>query len=381
MEEYRFRELLNEHYACIYSIVFSDGKRYVGKTMDIGARIRLYSRVISDGSEQSKVICALRDAGGLSNVHFVILSKIVGFDRCDTELCLSILEIKYIRELRTYYPDGYNVSLGGEVLGIPIEYLAVNKSQIDSFYASRKVILVYDGDGNFVSEYPSIARCAYERGIKEKDVSSHLHSMKSYNGYYFREKRFNVIPQKIDVPKVVERVRYRDVVEERHIVREKVHNRNVACIVYDVNGDFVGEYESRSMASHKLFGSKARALFWGEYHKGYVFYRKPEDGDYPHKIEPYLDFKGKITKEEYVPASMLEDRPCNLNDKIGSKRRWNKLKLDLEVDQYTLDGDFVARYASIRAASEHTGIPYPSIYACVKGKVLRGKGFRWKYAE
>lgn len=381
MESIDLDSLRKEHYACVYSITFGDGKRYVGKTSDIGGRIDLYERNLSDEDKKSKVVEALRESGGLGSVRFDVLVRVSGMCRSDMEVCLSVLEIKYIKEYDCIYPRGYNVSYGGEVFNIPLEYFAVDSAHIEGFYGSCKVVLVYDGDGNFVSEYPSVARCAYERGIKEKDVSSHLHSMKSYNGYYFREKRFNVIPQKIDVPKVVERVRYRDVVEERHIVRERVHNRNIACIVYDVNGDFVGEFESRSKASHLLIGKGMKALPWGEYHRGYVFYRKEND-DYPKKIEAYNEFEGKQTGETYRPADSLEVLPM-LKDSSEYKayKPHKSLKVQTAVNQFTMDGVFVAQYGSIRDAANVTGFRYSGIYACVTEKTKFASGYVWQFAE
>lgn len=51
------------------------------------------------------------------------------------------------------------------------------------------------------------------------------------------------------------------------------------------------------------------------------------------------------------------------------------------VCQFTLDGDFVARYGCISDAARQTGIPNQNIVKCCQGRRAYAGKFLWKYAE
>ena len=109
--------LVSRKDSCVYCLEFPNGMRYVGKTSNLGNRLRLYVRNVESG-EGGKVCDALMEFG-FSEVVLSVLASVSGMSKDDTELCLSILEIKYIREMDCVWPKGYNVSFGGEVLRIP----------------------------------------------------------------------------------------------------------------------------------------------------------------------------------------------------------------------------------------------------------------------
>lgn len=75
---------------------------------------------------------------------------------------------------------------------------------------------------------------------------------------------------------------------------------------------------------------------------------------------------------------------CNSNDGgcggNGYKHSidWKKF-LSKPVLQYSLNGDFISEYVSIKEASESTGIHKQNIGACVNGKYKKSGGFIWKY--
>lgn len=374
-------KLLKEHISCVYCFDFPNGKHYVGKCHDLGSRLALYKRTVgytSEMSKDNKVVCALREYG-FDAVDFRVLSSIKCNDKVDAEICLSILEIKYIREIGSIYPNGYNVSLGGEVLGIPIECITTDEATIKSLKGNSKVVLEYDLGGNFIKEYSSISRYAYERGFDEDVVRRHINKRTPmFEKYYLRSKRYDVIPNKIEVVEyqVKERIKYKDVIEERIIIRDRVKSRTIPAIVYDLNGDFVGEYPSRADAARSLLSCKN--MLWGTYCQGYIAFRKEND-DYPKKIESALELKGKELGEAYKPISELKDIPKLTG--TSHYRKVSNVKNDFAINQFTREGEFVAQYASIRDASKDTGIAYSGIYACVLGKTHTAKGFVWQKAE
>lgn len=374
-------KLLKEHISCVYCFDFPNGKHYVGKCHDLGSRLALYKRTVEGTSEMSKdnkVVCALREYG-FDAVGFRVLSSVKCSAKVDAEICLSILEIKYIREIGSIYPNGYNVSLGGEVLGIPIECITTDEATIKSLKGNSKVVLEYDLGGNFIKEYSSISRYAYERGFDEEVVRRHINKRTPiFEKYYLRSKRYDVIPNKIEVVeyKVKERIKYKDIIEERVIIRDRVETREIPAIVYDLNGKFVGEYKSRAEAARHLV--TAKGMPWGKYCQGYIAFKKVSD-DYPKQIERELEFRDRVVEPEYKPVSELALK-IKSNPTTNSRKRY-RLANDFPILQLSLDGEIIASHASIRDASYATGIAYCQIYNCVKGQTHTAKGFVWQKAE
>lgn len=372
--------LMNKHDVCIYCLEFPNGKKYVGKTHDIGRRVRLYEKSVSGEFENnSAVVSAIREFGW-DNVDCSILARVDGLSKDDAELALAILEIKYIREVGSISPNGYNVSFGGECLGIPIEYLTTDKKKIDSFRGASKAVLLYDLDGKFVKDYPSIAKMCYDLGISSEEGSSVLDKKRVLcQKYFVRSKRYDYIPTEIEVPKIEirDRVKYNTIIEDRLVIKERIVYKQSA-LAYDMNGDFAGEYESRADACRHLNGAKD--MPWGRYVKGYILYKKMSD-DYPKKIEGYLAFQGKVILEEYKPANELADLPTQNVEAYSRKGIHTKLNLSFPIQQFDLNGNFIANHASIRDASIASGIPYCQIYACVNGATKRAKGFIWRKAD
>lgn len=397
------------YYACVYCLEFPNGMKYVGKTKDLNKRMGLYLRF---GSTNKYLSEAIREFGW-DSIEISVLSRVSCNDGVDLQLCLSILEIKYIREQCTLYPSGYNVSLGGECLGVPVEHLTTDKEVVKRFSDGSKCVLCYDLNGDFVKEYPSIANMAYDLGISEECVRSCLNTKKMFaEKWYLRAKRYDYAPSHIEVslPKCKERIIYKDKIVEREVIKNVVVRRKVEKIVererkvtkkqhilrYNLDGDFCGEYESMKEAC-RSFTSSSSGITCGVYRKGYILFRKKDD-NIPQKIEPYHVLNKKILGDYYRPASELEDKPiiAKSND-IESKKRgrprkvYDEKRVPLRVDgkytninnafkveQYDLDGVLVATHDSIRDASSNTGIRYANIWACVMGRTQKAQGYIWK---
>ena len=367
--------LIKRNDRCVYCLEFPNGMKYVGKTVHLGNRMRIYHRNLVDG-DGGKVCDAIREFG-LENVDLKVLASVSGLGKDDLELALGILEIKYIREMDCIFPKGYNVSFGGEALRIPPECITTDAEAIKAFKSGSKSVLVYDGDGNFVEEFDSVSKFAYDKGFDEDHVREAVDKSRAFMGQYIlRSKKYGYAPQKIDVSniKVYERKRYKTVVEEKVVLKEK-NQYMTAALAYDMNGDFVGEYKNRAEASRLLTG--VQRMYWGQYCKGYILYKKVSD-DYPKKIESYVDVKGKSLGEVYKPLDELEDMP-KPTLKNGGKYL---LKNDRPINQFTLGGEFVAQYPSLRsAAAEQDEVSYSQIYACVNGKTRRGGPYIWQWAD
>lgn len=374
-----FEEAKKKSCACVYKLDFPNGKSYVGMTKHLGSRMKIYERVYFE--KDSKVHLAIREFG-LESLSVSILSEPKNLHDWEKDLVLSVLEIAYIKQYDTIYPNGYNVSLGGEKLNIPVECL----SSINGNYnhlGGDKPILVYDIDGNFVKESPSIARCAYDFGFEADSIQEIVGKSKAYKGkYIFREKKYAYIPEKIDVTgiKVIDRVKYNTVIVKKYIEREVVKGRPNYSLVYDENGDFVGEFPSKVEALRTF--TKSHSIPFGVYCNGYVVYKKASD-DYPKKIEPYVETVGKKLGSEYKPMSECEDLPViepkprvNYYVRKGY-RKHTRLINDFKIRQFDGKG-FDAIYDNIRDASEKTGIKYCGIWSCVMGRTKTCQGYYWE---
>ncbi|MDA8228745.1 MAG: NUMOD4 domain-containing protein [Desulfitobacterium hafniense] len=51
------------------------------------------------------------------------------------------------------------------------------------------------------------------------------------------------------------------------------------------------------------------------------------------------------------------------------------------VNQYTLQGDFIKNYPSVREAERETGTPRCNIFSVCKGKRKQANGYMWSYRE
>lgn len=385
----KIEEAKKSSISCIYSLVFPNGKRYIGKTKNLGSRMGIYLRF--DGG--SKCLRGAIDEFGWDNIDIEVLSEVSCSDRVDLELSLSILEIRYIREYDSIKPNGYNVSLGGECLGIPVESITTDKDYISSFSVSEKVVLCYDLSGNFEKEYPSIARFSYEHGVDEDAVRNYIGKNKPFKDKYFlRVKRYNYIPQTIIVPKVDvrEKVIYKKIIKENIIERDREVYTYTPALKYDMNGKFCGEYKSKREAL--LTFSKKHSVGWGEYYNGYIIFKKRDD-NYPTQIEPYHILCNKQVGEYYVPAceladievhedwSKVSDFPSAPNSKLCVNGKYTNIKHKFKVYQYSMSGELINTFDSIRDAARETGISYPMIYNCLRGATKKAAGFIWKKDE
>lgn len=386
----KVEEARKKHVSCVYCLEFPNGKRYVGKTKDLCSRMRLYERFDCGSKELASAI----DEFGLDAVDVSILREIKCSDAIDLDLCLSLLEVKYIRDLGTLYPNGVNVSIGGECLGIPIECITTDADAIQRYNKGSKAVLLYDENGDFVREYESIARCAYDNGWDEESVRVAIGKSKPfYDKFFLRYKRYDYAPDKIELPKgyeVRERVRYKNVIETRVVERERTVYRQVRALKYDMNGKFCGEYDSKIEACRTFMHHSTCP--WGEYHNGYVLFKKKDD-NYPMQIESYLEFANKQMGEYYVPADQLPDIevhedwhtvtkfPSVNKGQLCVDGKYTNIKHQFKVYQCKMNGEVIAEFNSIRDAAHETGIAYCQIYNCLKGKTKKAAGYLWKKDE
>lgn len=370
-----FYEANKKNCACIYRFTFPDGKCYVGRTKNLAKRIELYKKNLNGECKSSKVIDALREFG-VSKVNVEILSEPKNLSDGDKDLVLSILELKYIRLNNCIYPNGYNVSVGGELLGIPYDCISTDLS-VTPYSGGHKPVLVYDVDGNFIQEFDSIEKCAYNYGVDTQVVSSNLDKRRGLfcGKYMIRQKKYGKIPEKI-APferEIVEKRIVNKIYEDKVVYRERVVSAPKNPILkYNEDGEFCGEYETMYDAAMSIGRSNVKK---GVLTSGYIFFEH-DGGEIRQNI-------GKIEKKtkrfpKYSDAlDGISDESFNVQSK-----GWSTLINDFKVAKYDLSGNLLEIYDSIKHASYETGIPYSGIWACVFGRIKKSAGFIWrKYNE
>ena len=367
--------------SCIYRITFPDGKYYVGRTKNLRERVKLYKRSLKDLSDNSRVICAMREFG-VENVDVDILCPITGLSGDDLSLCLSILEIKYIREQDCIYPNGYNTSIGGELLGIPADVIETKFGVNATGYAG-KPILVYDMDGNFVGEYTSIAKCAYGLGVSENDVKYSLDKVGRLlkNTYMLREKKYGDIPQKIlpFEPTVVKKTK-----TEYDVVTEKVYKQrevSYAAIMYDANGDYVGLFDSAARSKHYLglrsdwkipFGREFRGYYLFHYNGGEI---KKSLGAFTSNVLKTFNY------DDVLALGNTKDIGDKISFKFPESDEVFKKKEARKISKYTLDGEYLETYDSFSEAAEANGVLDGSVRSCCNRKTKTCGGFIYRFAD
>lgn len=370
---------------CIYRLVFPDGKYYVGKTKDLRKRVRLYERNMNDSDGSSHVMTALRGFG-IENVGIEVLTSVSSCSESDIELCLSILEIKYIREQDCIYPKGYNTSIGGELLGIPADVIETKFGVRSKEFAS-KPILAYDIDGNFVAEYPSVNRCAYELGVDEKRVKGILGKVKLLrNTYMLREKRYGEVPKKIlpFKPEVRTKTEY-DVVTEKVYRQKEISN---AAIMYDKNGDYVGLFDNVRKSRQYLKMEDTKMPFGREFRGVYIFHYNGGE------IKQHLGaFKSKNLTTMFYDDILAIGDVENIGERIslvlepipekevGEKNQKVVVKREPKprVEKYTLDGKYVCTYENAIHAAADNNVYSSAIHSCAKKKTRRCGDFIYRY--
>lgn len=400
----RFNEVKGS-FACIYRIKFPDGKYYVGQTLNFADRFKLYERIyrgqiVGDSSKRGRVKDAI-DRFGLDSLEIDVLQKVSAGSKEDLQLCLSILEIKYIREQDCIYPNGYNTSIGGELLGIPADVIETSFGVTSSNFGCKPV-LVYSIDGKFVKEYPSIARCAYGLGVEEKDVKAVLDKQRLVkNTYMLREKRYGEVPKKI-LPFEPEVVVQRKTKTEYDVIKEKTYKRvelTNAVVMYDKSGRYVGVFDNyRQSKLYLKIGDDYKVPFGREYRGVYLFHYnggeiKKNIGEIKSKVVKtvlYDDILALGDAEnigELISVDLKkEEKPKReKKPKVEKPKKEKKPKAIVvpkkkpRILKYTLDGKYVSTYnTTVEAAA--ADCVYPSaILACAKKKVRRCGNYIYRF--
>jgi hypothetical protein len=92
-----------------------------------------------------------------------------------------------------------------------------------------------------------------------------------------------------------------------------------------------------------------------------------------------ISYKDCNGQNLHYPNLILTNRSDIQKRSFRSKRSQpNFFEHRLPVRQVTMEGEIVARYASLKEAEEKTGINFTAIAACIDGRIYQSHGFRWE---
>ena len=104
------------------------------------------------------------------------------------------------------------------------------------------------------------------------------------------------------------------------------------------------------------------------------------------KGHPHTEEAKKKISDARRGRPLSEKQKRHLSEINKGKKMLDKTKEILReiamhpVEQYDKEGNFVAKYPSLKDASQKTGFYYQGISACCRGKHMSCGGFVWKYA-
>lgn len=216
-----------------------------------------------------------------------------------------------------------------ENYGITFRHSCDNFNDIKPYrYKRSKYVYQYDEDRNFIREHSSLTDSGKSIGLKcGTGISIAIKSKTLYYGYYWSFKKYDILPH------------------------TEINKRNkIKVDQYDLNGNFIKTHNSISEAILYIgktldYVSSICACCEGK--KNFVFnYVWRYKGDSFNKF----DIKIKNTK--------------------------------VQVDQYSLYGDFIGSFKTIQEALNYNSIDsdYNSqISQCCKGKKAYVQGFVWRF--
>lgn len=97
-----------------------------------------------------------------------------------------------------------------------------------------------------------------------------------------------------------------------------------------------------------------------------------------HMNLPFVNHKDE--KQSNNNVENLEWCTPTYNVNYGTSTLRRSIKMGESVDQYSLDGELIGNYYSLKQAEKITGVPHSIINSCCKGKQSSAGGFVWKYA-
>lgn len=215
-----FNEKTNKYEGYIYCIYNTmNFSEYIGQTIrSIETRFKSHKSSSKNINKSIYLYSDVRDFGWEIFDVFEI-EKVEADTLSELKTLLNEREIFYIAKHNSLYPNGYNISKGGWILGNTFESCKVYK---------------FDLDGNLLSEYQSMADAAQNNHLSQADISNCCNNKKvsTVGGFYWSKN---------------------NVLEKPSIGTQKKR-----IIMMDLNKNIIREFDSATDASLILFNDKSK---------------------------------------------------------------------------------------------------------------------------
>lgn len=301
-----------------------NNKKYIGQTR-CGIKIRLKQHIKDSRKKDNCPIHRAIKKYGIENFDVTII--------CSTDFAhLNELEQYYIKKYRTFFKDGgYNLTFGGDGSA--------------GSGACSKPILQYTLSGELIKEWPSIKTAAESLKLSRGNISNCCNGVKfkQVGGFVWRY-RIEGFDNKIDID-----LSFNTLCEP------------VSVCKYSIEGDFIEEYPSASIAAKENALSVTTVL-----NSCKKINRLPKRFIWRYKWD-CLDKQDVPKYEKNIPSRSNIEKLRKAVSKV--------------TQQYSLDGQLVREYPSAVTAASEVGLHYDSIYKACRGKFKTAGGFIWKYKE
>jgi hypothetical protein len=280
--------------------------------------------------------------------------------------------------------------------------LKLDKNSIPYFRKNaNRIICKFDLNGKYIEYYLSIKQAALKNNVRSSGISHALRNTNKHTcgGFIWIRNLYRDLSE--------------DELQDYFVALTKVYQ-------YDLNGNFINEFDSVADASDKLkIGKTGIWSVLNNYqnikrYKNFIF-----SYELKHKVEPYVKAESSLSKivykydlegnflKEYKSANDASKKlkincasicACCLKrpkyysangfiwryqSDVKSKRKLPKKDIEiptneLKVYQYDLKGNYLAEYKSISIAARKNNIKINALNMCINGTSKTSGGFIWK---
>lgn len=369
----------NMYEGYIYKITnIKNQKAYIGQTIT-SVEHRIGQHFSNSKNKSCRILKNALEKYGKESFKYETLISIS--NKTKKQLCIELneLEIQFISEYNTISPNGYNISKGGnnhEFLG--------------------NLVDVYNKDGIFIKTFSTCAEAADFAGIKPEivcDICNGKQHKSTNTSYIFR---YNG--------------------DDFYKYDPFTTNRQYKIYQFTLNGDFIRKYNNAQdvlnyypdMKSQGIIGAVNKNGFYYDFYwtKNNYFDFNIDDYQGWHSVDQY-SIDGILLHKWNSITEALNSLNCNCGSRIclqcegkiitpvcgyiwrNRDESFDKYPINIDykkrkqpVDQYTLDGQFIASFETIKEAGCVNHIPeeyHSHISACCKGRKSYALGYVWRY--
>ena len=211
-----FNEKTNKYEGYIYCIYNTmNFSEYIGQTIrNIEMRFKSHKSSSKNINKSIYLYSDVRNFGWDIFEMFEI-EKVEADTLSELKILLNEKEIFHIAKRNSLYPNGYNISKGGWILGNTFDSCKVYK---------------FDLDGNLLSEYQSIVDAAENNHLSQSDISNCCNNKKvsTVGGFYWSK---NSVYEKSSIGTQKKRILMMDL--NKNIIREFDSATDAALILFN----------------------------------------------------------------------------------------------------------------------------------------------------